>query len=234
MELRPPWRFSPETFGPFPQALVEGGAKRVVNLASQWEKRRAPLIDEYRRLKELCSNKDVSCLQKVTCPRSAPIVDAPRLLTAGVEQEALRDQVSARKNPLFHRGGEEEGGHVQTAGNIWIHLPPHPNMIFMQLNTSDTTFLLTCLCTCTELWVMNVSFPSQVTELESLPKDVSRSAYTQRILEIVGNIKKQKEEITKVHSYILYSLTLRRSLLIFIFIYLFFMLSIKTTIPVET
>lgn len=40
----------------------------------------------------------------------------------------------------------------------------------------------------------------KVTELESLPQDVSRSAYTQRILEIVGNIKKQKEEITKVCS----------------------------------
>lgn len=38
----------------------------------------------------------------------------------------------------------------------------------------------------------------QVTELENLPQDVSRSAYTQRILEIVSNIKKQKEEITKV------------------------------------
>ncbi|XP_053148859.1 coiled-coil domain-containing protein 22 isoform X2 [Hemicordylus capensis] len=37
-------------------------------------------------------------------------------------------------------------------------------------------------------------------ELESLPKDVSRSAYTQRILEIVGNIRKQKEEITKILS----------------------------------
>uniref|UniRef100_F7FW37 Coiled-coil domain-containing protein 22 n=1 Tax=Ornithorhynchus anatinus TaxID=9258 RepID=F7FW37_ORNAN len=35
-------------------------------------------------------------------------------------------------------------------------------------------------------------------ELENLPKDVSRSAYTQRILEIVGNIRKQKEEITKI------------------------------------
>ncbi|MEQ2268255.1 Coiled-coil domain-containing protein 22, partial [Xenotaenia resolanae] len=39
-----------------------------------------------------------------------------------------------------------------------------------------------------------------VTELESLPQDVSRSAYTQRILEIVGNIKKQKEEISKILS----------------------------------
>lgn len=37
-----------------------------------------------------------------------------------------------------------------------------------------------------------------MTELENLPQDASRSAYTQRILEIVGNIKKQKEEITKV------------------------------------
>lgn len=29
-------------------------------------------------------------------------------------------------------------------------------------------------------------------------KDVNRSAYTRRILEIVGNIKKQKEQINKV------------------------------------
>ncbi|XP_056394933.1 coiled-coil domain-containing protein 22 [Hyla sarda] len=38
-----------------------------------------------------------------------------------------------------------------------------------------------------------------VSEYESLPKDVSRAAYTQRILEIVSNIKKQKEDITKVN-----------------------------------
>ncbi|XP_071980326.1 coiled-coil domain-containing protein 22 [Engystomops pustulosus] len=39
-----------------------------------------------------------------------------------------------------------------------------------------------------------------VSEYESLPKDVSRAAYTQRILEIVSNIKKQKEDITKILS----------------------------------
>uniref|UniRef100_A0A8C1U3S1 Coiled-coil domain-containing protein 22 n=1 Tax=Cyprinus carpio TaxID=7962 RepID=A0A8C1U3S1_CYPCA len=39
-----------------------------------------------------------------------------------------------------------------------------------------------------------------LTEFETLSKDVSRSAYTMRILEIVGNIKKQKEEITKILS----------------------------------
>lgn len=44
----------------FLQVLVEASAKRVVNLASQWEKHRAPLIDEHRRLKEICSNQDVS------------------------------------------------------------------------------------------------------------------------------------------------------------------------------
>lgn len=38
----------------------------------------------------------------------------------------------------------------------------------------------------------------QVVEYETMRKDVNRSAYTRRILEIVGNIKKQKEEINKV------------------------------------
>lgn len=37
-------------------------------------------------------------------------------------------------------------------------------------------------------------------KLETLPRDVSQPAYTQRVLEIVGNIRKQKEEITKILS----------------------------------
>ncbi|XP_041339749.1 coiled-coil domain-containing protein 22, partial [Pyrgilauda ruficollis] len=37
-----------------------------------------------------------------------------------------------------------------------------------------------------------------VAELEALPREVSRAVYTQRILEIVGNIRKQKEEIGKI------------------------------------
>ncbi|XP_035231883.1 coiled-coil domain-containing protein 22 homolog [Stegodyphus dumicola] len=37
-----------------------------------------------------------------------------------------------------------------------------------------------------------------ITAYEKLTKDVSRSAYTRRIMEIVGNIKKQKAEIDKV------------------------------------
>lgn len=39
---------------------MEASAKRVVHLASQWEKHRAPLIDEHRRLKEICSSQEVS------------------------------------------------------------------------------------------------------------------------------------------------------------------------------
>ncbi|XP_013880200.1 coiled-coil domain-containing protein 22 isoform X2 [Austrofundulus limnaeus] len=113
------------------QSLVEGGAKRVVNLASQWEKHRAPLIEEYRRLKEICSNKDLESNRKLS------------------EIKSLHEKI---------RVSTEEAKKKE-----------------------DT-------------------YKQLVTELERLPKDASRSAYTQRILEIVGNIKKQKEEITKILS----------------------------------
>ncbi|XP_057713889.1 coiled-coil domain-containing protein 22 [Corythoichthys intestinalis] len=113
------------------QALVEASAKRVVNLASQWEKHRAPLIDEHRRLKEICSNQDMESSKKLS------------------EIKILHDKI---------RVSTEEAKKKEE--------------IYKQL----------------------------VTELESLPQDVSRAAYTQRILEIVSNIKRQKEEITKILS----------------------------------
>lgn len=59
-------------------------------------------------------------------------------------------------------------------------------MLFIRKFTQDISRFFFCL------------FSLQVSELENLPQDASRSAYTQRILEIVSNIKKQKEEITKV------------------------------------
>lgn len=113
------------------QALVEASAKRVVNLAAQWEKHRAPLIDEHRRLKEICSNQDLESSRKLT------------------EIKALHDKI---------RVSTEEAKKKEE------------------------------------------TYKQLVTELENLPQDASRSAYTQRILEIVGNIKKQKEEITKILS----------------------------------
>ena len=42
-------------------------------------------------------------------------------------------------------------------------------------------------------------FFGQVSEFQRMPKDTSRSAYTRRIMEILVNIKKQKEEIGKVN-----------------------------------
>ncbi|KAE8293737.1 Coiled-coil domain-containing protein 22 [Larimichthys crocea] len=113
------------------QALVEASAKRIVNLASQWEKHRAPLIDELRRLKEICSNQDLESSRKLS------------------EIKTLHDRI---------RVSTEEAKKKEE--------------IYKQL----------------------------VTDLENLPQDLSRSAYTQRILEIVSNIKKQKEEIKKILS----------------------------------
>lgn len=37
-----------------------------------------------------------------------------------------------------------------------------------------------------------------MTEIQKLPKEVNRSAYTQRILEIINNVRKQRDEINKV------------------------------------
>ncbi|XP_053173021.1 coiled-coil domain-containing protein 22 isoform X2 [Scomber japonicus] len=113
------------------QAQVEASAKRVLHLASQWEKHRAPLIEEHRTLKEICSNQDLESSRKLS------------------EIKSLHDKI---------RVSTEEAKKKEE--------------IYKQL----------------------------VTELENLPQDASRSAYTQRILEIVSNIKKQKEEITKILS----------------------------------
>lgn len=46
------------------QEVVEGSANRLVTLANQWEKHRAPLISDYRNLKELSANKLVSGIQR--------------------------------------------------------------------------------------------------------------------------------------------------------------------------
>uniref|UniRef100_A0A8C2KV38 Coiled-coil domain-containing protein 22 n=1 Tax=Cyprinus carpio TaxID=7962 RepID=A0A8C2KV38_CYPCA len=116
------------------QGLVEASSKRVVHLASQWEKHRVPLIDEHRRLKELCSNRESESSRKLS------------------EIKDLHDKI---------RQSAEEAKKKES--------------LYKQL-------------------VRNL------TEYETLSKDVSRSAYTMRILEIVGNIKKQKEEITKILS----------------------------------
>ena len=49
--------------------MVDSSAQRLVNLANQWEKHRAPLIQQYRELKEVSEDRAVSMtalLQNVT------------------------------------------------------------------------------------------------------------------------------------------------------------------------
>ncbi|KAH8025713.1 hypothetical protein HPB51_010797 [Rhipicephalus microplus] len=50
------------------QAKIDAAAQKLVSLSTQWEKHRAPLIEEYRQLKEQCSKRLVS-----TCLRFAEL-----------------------------------------------------------------------------------------------------------------------------------------------------------------
>ena len=47
--------------------MVDGSAQRLVTLANQWEKHRAPLIDQYRELKDLNSKKEVNYIKYQLC-----------------------------------------------------------------------------------------------------------------------------------------------------------------------
>ena len=175
------------------QSLVEASAKRVVNLASQWEKHRAPLIDEHRRLKEICSSQDVSGVTGSWAPVRMSFVFIC-LLFPQMESSRKLSEIKTLHEKI--RVSTEEAKKKEET--------------YKQLVTEDKKTVSRCLNSVTD-WsnlpdiprdesnsLCPRSLPLQVTELESLPQDVSRSAYTQRILEIVSNIKKQKEEITKV------------------------------------
>ncbi|OWF47632.1 coiled-coil domain-containing protein 22 homolog [Mizuhopecten yessoensis] len=111
------------------QSVVDGSAQRLVTLANQWEKHRAPLIDQYRELKDLSSKKESEGEKKLE------------------EIKAFRVRMKEVADDARHKDE---------------HLK--------QL----------------------------VAEYERMTKDVNRSAYTQRIMEIVSNIKKQKDGINTV------------------------------------
>ncbi|XP_011311371.1 coiled-coil domain-containing protein 22 [Fopius arisanus] len=49
-----------------------------------------------------------------------------------------------------------------------------------------------------ECHVKDQQYAQLMAEVQKLPKDVNRSAYTQRILEIINNVRKQRDEIDKV------------------------------------
>ncbi|KAK7789358.1 hypothetical protein R5R35_010313 [Gryllus longicercus] len=111
------------------QSMVESSAQKLVSLAAQWEKHRAPLLEQYRGAKERNSNK---------ASESQKQADAVRALKEKARE--LSDEIRCKEQ------------------------------LHSQL----------------------------VAEYESISKDTKRSAYTRRIMEIIGNIRKQKEEIDKV------------------------------------
>nr|CAD7198851.1 unnamed protein product [Timema douglasi] len=111
------------------QTLVETSAQKLVSLASQWEKHRVPLLEQFRNAKEHNSNKASESQKKMDAVRG------------------LREKVREL--------GEEARSKEQLHSQL-------------------------------------------LAEYEKVTKDINRSAYTRRIMEIIGNIRKQKDEINKV------------------------------------
>ncbi|XP_071087689.1 coiled-coil domain-containing protein 22 homolog [Haliotis cracherodii] len=111
------------------QELVDNSGKKLILLASKWEQHRAPLIDQYRELRDLNSKKESEAQKKLE------------------EIKAFRARMKEFADDTRHK--EELHKQLQS-------------------------------------------------EYERMTKDVNRSAYTRKIMEIVGNIKKQKQEIDKV------------------------------------
>ncbi|KAK2166341.1 hypothetical protein LSH36_40g21002 [Paralvinella palmiformis] len=130
------------------QELVDSSAQRLVKLANQWEKHRAPLIAQYRELKELVDHKQddgtVKTLNKM--------LKYYQMLQGEVEERLAAIQEIREK--------------IKTSATE----ARSKDDLLRQLHT----------------------------EYESMVKDVNRSAYTKRILEIVSNIAKQKQQIDQV------------------------------------
>ncbi|XP_067664009.1 coiled-coil domain-containing protein 22 homolog [Haliotis asinina] len=111
------------------QELVDNSGRKLILLANKWEEHRAPLIDQYRELRDLNSKKESEAQKKLE------------------EIKAFRARMKEVADDTRHK--EELHKQLQS-------------------------------------------------EYERMTKDVNRSAYTRKIMEIVGNIKKQKQEIDKV------------------------------------
>ncbi|XP_046598581.1 coiled-coil domain-containing protein 22 homolog isoform X1 [Neodiprion lecontei] len=112
------------------EALVEASANKLINLATQWERHRRPLVEKYRDERAKYSTKAQSTSRKK--------LDEIKLLREK-EKELIEES----------RNKDQQ---------------------------------------CTQL----------LAEIPKLPKESNRSAYTQRILEIINNVRKQRCEIDKV------------------------------------
>lgn len=111
------------------KSQIDASSKRMLELATQWETHRVPLIKSYRDLKDKRANRMAESMMKLE-----------KIKEFRQTSKSLADEARAR------------------------------NELYKQL----------------------------VEEYERLPKDVLRSQYTDRIMEIVKNVKKQNVEIDKV------------------------------------
>ncbi|XP_034937150.1 coiled-coil domain-containing protein 22 homolog [Chelonus insularis] len=111
------------------EEAVEAEKNKLINLATQWEKHRVPLIKQYRDEREKYFAKTSTSQKKL---------------------DELR-QLREKEKELLEECQQKDQQYYQL-----------------------------------------------MSEVAKLPKDVNRSAYTQRILEIINNVRKQKDEINKV------------------------------------
>ncbi|XP_076446485.1 coiled-coil domain-containing protein 22 homolog [Babylonia areolata] len=111
------------------QGVVDNSAQRLLSLAAQWEKHRAPLIEQYRTLRELSSQRESEAQKQLE------------------EMKAFRSKM------------KEVADEARQKDDLQKQLQM---------------------------------------EYERMTKDVNRSAYTRKIMEIVANIKKQKQEIDRI------------------------------------
>ncbi|KAL8579947.1 hypothetical protein ACOMHN_060248 [Nucella lapillus] len=111
------------------QAVVDNSAQRLLSLAAQWEKHRAPLIKQFRTLRELSSQRESEAQKKLE------------------EMKSFRTKM------------KEVADEARQKDDLQKQLQM---------------------------------------EYERMTKDVNRSAYTRKIMEIVANIKKQKQEIDRI------------------------------------
>jgi len=111
------------------QEVIDNSSQRLLSLATQWEKHRLPLIEQYRHMRQL---------------------NASRVSETQRKLEEIR---------AIHTKIKELAGDARTKEDLHKQL---------------------------------------VSEYERTMKDINRSAYTRRIMEIVANIKKQKQDIDKV------------------------------------
>ncbi|KAF7993714.1 hypothetical protein HCN44_010309 [Aphidius gifuensis] len=111
------------------ETIIDAGKKKLINLANQWEKHRAPLIQKYRDEREKYSAKASTSKKKI-------------------------DQLR-------------------------------------QLREKEKELIEECK-------LKDHQYTQLVAEVQKLPNETNRSAYTQRILEIINNVRKQCDEIDKV------------------------------------